>query len=32
MLGDASPLTCRSNGHDLLRWWRRLVVRRAPPR
>jgi integrase len=24
MLGDASPLTCRSYGHDLLRWWRLL--------
>ncbi|MFB7763545.1 tyrosine-type recombinase/integrase [Streptomyces xiamenensis] len=22
VLGDASPLTCRSYGHDLLRWWR----------
>jgi integrase len=24
MLSDASPLTCRSYGHDLLRWWRLL--------
>jgi integrase len=24
VLGDASPLTCRSYGHDLLRWWRLL--------
>ena len=23
-LGDASPLTCRSYAHDLLRWWRLL--------
>jgi integrase len=23
-LSDASPLTCRSYGHDLLRWWRLL--------
>jgi integrase len=26
MLGDASPLTCRSYGHDLLRWWRVLTL------
>ncbi|WP_406732185.1 tyrosine-type recombinase/integrase [Streptomyces sp. NBC_01794] len=26
MLGDASPLTCRSYGHDLLRWWRLLKL------
>ncbi len=25
-LGDASPLTCRSYAHDLLRWWRLLAV------
>ncbi|MFJ9914714.1 tyrosine-type recombinase/integrase [Actinacidiphila glaucinigra] len=25
-LGDASPLTCRSYGHDLLRWWRMLML------
>ncbi|RMI42836.1 site-specific integrase [Actinomadura harenae] len=24
MIGDASPLTCRSYGHDLLRWFRLL--------
>ena len=24
VLGDASPLTCRSYAHDLLRWWRLL--------
>lgn len=24
MLGDVSPLTCRSYGHDLLRWFRLL--------
>lgn len=26
VLGDASPLTCRSYGHDLLRWWRLLSL------
>ncbi|TDB91205.1 site-specific integrase [Actinomadura sp. KC216] len=26
VLGDASPLTCRSYGHDLLRWWRMLAL------
>ncbi|UYM05630.1 hypothetical protein [Solicola gregarius] len=26
VLGDASPLTCRSYGHDLLRWWRLLTL------
>lgn len=25
-LGDASPLTCRSYAHDLLRWWRLLAA------
>lgn len=30
MLGDASPLTCRSYGHDLLRWWRLLVLLEVP--
>ncbi|MEY9965936.1 integrase [Streptacidiphilus sp. MAP12-16] len=25
-LGDASPLTCRSYGYDLLRWWRVLTL------
>jgi hypothetical protein len=24
VIGDASPLTCKSYGHDLLRWWRLL--------
>jgi integrase len=24
IIGDASPLTCKSYGHDLLRWWRLL--------
>lgn len=26
VLGDASPLTCRSYGYDLLRWWRLLTL------
>lgn len=26
-LGDVSPLTCRSYGYDLLRWWRVLGCR-----
>ena len=26
VLTDASPLTCRSYGHDLLRWWRLLSL------
>lgn len=26
VLGDASPLTCRSYGHALLRWWRVLTL------
>lgn len=30
MLGDASPLTCRSYGHDLLRWWRLLGLVAVP--
>ena len=25
-LSDASPLSCRSCAHDLLRWWRLLVL------
>jgi integrase len=29
-LGDASPLTCRSYAHDLLRWWRLLEVLQIP--
>jgi integrase len=30
MLGDVSPLTCRSYGHDLLRWWRLLELVQVP--
>jgi len=29
-LSDVSPLTCRSYGHDLLRWWRVLELVRVP--
>ncbi len=30
MLGDVSPLTCRSYGYDLLRWHRLLWVLQTP--